>query len=239
MPTSSVVAHRLPLQHSVDSMVDSTFITSLLSARPHHPACRFLSQLTLKGSSSAESLLTFGRVSPYTLRQLKPKELMRKFSYMAVAVLALTFCVQAADEKNLLKPANKVDSWRLEQHEAAKGKLAAEGDAMVFEATEVTTEAWHLQASLTDLDLAEGKEYTLSFQAKADKDRQIGVQVMIDQDDWHAVGLTEQVDVTKEFKPHTFTFKAEGVVKNKNRVTVQVGQEKGKVWLKDVKLVAK
>ena len=164
---------------------------------------------------------------------------MRKISYMAVAVLALTLCVHAADEKNLFKPANKVDSWRLEQHETAKGTLTAEGDAMVFDATAVTTETWHLQASLTDLDLAEGKEYTVSFEAKADKDRQIGLQAMIDKDDWHPIGLSEQVDITKEYKPYTFTFKAENVAKGKNRVTVQVGQEKGKVWLKDVKLIAK
>jgi len=164
---------------------------------------------------------------------------MRKISYFAVAILALTLCTQAADEKNLLKDPAKADSWRLEQHEAAKGTLTAEGDAIVFDATAVTTETWHLQASLSGLDLTDGKEYTISFQAKADKDRQIGVQAMIDQDDWHPIGLTEQVDITKEYKPYTFTFKAENIAKGKNRITVQVGQDKGKVWLKDVKLIAK
>ncbi|HSI33745.1 MAG TPA: carbohydrate binding domain-containing protein, partial [Tepidisphaeraceae bacterium] len=97
---------------------------------------------------------------------------------------------------------------------------------------------WHVQANQTGIDLAEGKEYTLSFQAKADKERPIMIQAMIDQDDWHAIGLAEQVDITKEFKPYTFTFKAENVVKGKNRITIQVGQEKGKVWIKDAKLVA-
>ena len=168
---------------------------------------------------------------------------MRKLSHTLTGFIAFllvgSLAVIAADEKNLLKPSNKLDSWRFEQHEAAKGKLTADGDAVLFDAAEVTTEAWHLQASISDIDLTEGKEYTLSFSAKGEKDRQIGVQAMIDQDDWHPIGLSEQFDITKEYKPYTFTFKAENVAKNKNRVTIQVGQEKGKVWVKDVKLVAK
>ncbi|MEZ0267394.1 MAG: hypothetical protein ACAI43_21895 [Phycisphaerae bacterium] len=75
---------------------------------------------------------------------------MRKLSYMAVALLAfgvVGYAAEKAKETNLLKATNVADNWRLEQHEGAKAKLSVDGDAIVFEATETTTEAWHVQAN--------------------------------------------------------------------------------------------
>ena len=38
-------------------------------------------------------------------------------------VVVVFLMVGAAEKTNLLKPANKVDSWRFEQHEQAKGTI--------------------------------------------------------------------------------------------------------------------
>jgi hypothetical protein len=164
---------------------------------------------------------------------------------IALAALFLTTtlvgaALAQADKANLLKPTNKVESWRFEQHEAAKGKAAADGDAVQFEVTEVTGEAWHVQAVQTGLDLKEGKEYTLTYKAKADPARTIALNAMIDADDWHTIGLTEDAELTTDWKEFTSTFKAESVnAEKKNRISFILGGEKGKVWLKDVKLTEK
>ena len=58
-------------------------------------------------------------------------------------------------------------------------------------------------------------------------------------DDWHTIGLTESADLTADWKPFTYTFTAEMPSKGKDRVSFILGNEKGKVWLKDVKLMEK
>jgi len=147
--------------------------------------------------------------------------------------------VKSDSKANLLKPTNKLDSWRFEQHEAGKGMMTVDGDAIVFDVTTTGTEPWHVQATQTNLDLADGKEYVLTFKAKASPDRSMQVNAMIDKDDWHQIGLSELADVGKEWKDYKYEFKADQTLKEKNRISFILGGDKGKVWLKDVVLTAK
>lgn len=169
---------------------------------------------------------------------------MTRSASVALVVLTLTTglaLAATADKANLLKPTHQVGSWRFEQHEQAKGAIRSTNDgAIEFEVTNADGEAWHVQAVQTNLDLADGKEYTLRYQAKADAGRSIQVNAMIDVDDWHTIGLAEDVDLGKEWKDYTATFKAEGANKEKkNRISFVLGGERGKVWLKDVTLTEK
>ena len=154
-----------------------------------------------------------------------------------LAVAALTFAADAP--KNLLKPTNKADSWRFEEHETAKGKMEADGDAMTFETTVSDGTDWHVQAVQTGLDLKDGKEYIVTFKAKASAERSIPVNAGIDQDDWHGIGLTEAVDLGKDWKEYKFEFKADQTLANKNRIGFVLGSDKGKIWVKDLTLTEK
>ena len=71
---------------------------------------------------------------------------------------------------------------------------------------------------------------------RLDDPRMVQLNAMIDQEDWHTIGLTELADVTKEWKEFTYSFRAEQTAKAKNRISFLLGSEKGKVWLKDVTL---
>jgi hypothetical protein len=163
----------------------------------------------------------------------------------AVALAVLTFTAAlalaaAGDKANLLKPTNQVGSWRFEQHEQAKGAAKAADDAIEFEVTNADGEAWHVQAVQTGLDLKDGKAYVLRYKAKAEPARSIQVNAMIDQDDWHQIGLSEDVELTKDWKDYSTTFTAMDANKEKkNRVTFVLGGEKGKVWVKDATLTEK
>jgi hypothetical protein len=163
-----------------------------------------------------------------------------KLSMTALALFLSLGVALAADKPNLGKPSNKAENWRFEQHEAAKGTMKIDGDAAVFETTNVDGEDWHVQAVMTGLDLKEGKEYVVTFKAKADPARTIRVGGNIDQDDWHAIGLSEDVELTKEWKDFSFPFKAENVAADKkNRVGFTLGAEKGVVMVKDLKITEK
>jgi hypothetical protein len=63
---------------------------------------------------------------------------------------------------------------------------------------------------------------------------------MIDKDDWHPIGLSEDVDMTKDWKEYKYTFKAEGVADEmKNRVSFMLGADKGTMSVKDLVIMAK
>jgi Carbohydrate binding domain len=164
----------------------------------------------------------------------------RKIAALCILVVALGLVAVAQEGKNLLKPASKEGSWRMEQHEAGKGTMKVEDDAIVFDVTETDGTEWHVQAAQAGLDLKDGKEYVLTFKAKAEPDRQLPVNAMIDEDDWHQIGLSENADLTKEWKEFKYEFKAEQTnAAKKNRVTLVLGGDKGKVWVKDVSLMEK
>jgi hypothetical protein len=159
---------------------------------------------------------------------------------VTVSFCMFTCLVAFAEEPtNLLKPTNKVESWRWEEHEGGKGTIKAEGDAIVFHVTKVTGTDWHVQAVQADLDLKEGQEYTLTFKAKCDASCVAGVNAMIDQEDWHPIGLGEQVTLGKEYREFKYPFRADGVAPRKNRITLVLGIQTGTVSVKDMVLTEK
>jgi hypothetical protein len=163
-----------------------------------------------------------------------------KFPIIATILLLSVGIAFAADKPNLGKPSNKAENWRFEQHEAGKGTMKIDGDAAVFETTNTDDQDWHVQAVMTGLDLKDGKEYVVSFKAKGEPARTIKLAGTIDVDDWHASGLNEEVELTKDWKDYSFTFTADSVAADKkNRVAFILGGDKGTVMVKDLTITAK
>ena len=129
---------------------------------------------------------------------------------IAVSLFAATLFV--ADPVNLLKPTNKEDSWRLEKAGDTKSEMKIEEDAVVFRTTAVDSTDWHVQAVQTNLDLKTGKTYAIKFKAKSPDEVSITLNAMIDQDDWHQIGLNEEVQLKKEYSEFSFEFTASDTV---------------------------
>ncbi len=178
---------------------------------------------------------------------------MRLMSLLACAFGLLVMTTVSAQEKkseppkkeelkqeetpNLLKPTNKVDSWRFEQAEGGKGKASVEDQWIVFKVTEITGTDWHVQAVQAGLDLKEGTEYKLTFEYKSDTRRAASVNAMIDEEDWHEIGLHEDLYAGTTAQKYETTFRATGVnTKKKNRITFALGTDKGALYLKNVRL---
>jgi len=153
--------------------------------------------------------------------------------------LLLPVVAFAQDAKNLLKPINKAESWRLEQHEGAQATLKAGDDGVVIDATKLTGTNWHIQAFQVDLDLKEGTEYTVKLKLAASHPRKVLLVAMIDTEDWHEIGLHEDLSVEKEGRSFDFTFRATGVAAGKNRVGFVMGDETGDLIVKEMTLTEK
>ncbi len=138
--------------------------------------------------------------------------------------------------ESLLKTANAVDSWVFELHEDGQGTIAVEGDAIVFNTTKLSGENWHVQAYQKDLALKEGTEYELKFSGMSPTNSTILLTAQIHQEDWHNIGLQEQIDLGKTYREYKFIWKATDVVPENNRVGFVLGESTGAVHIKGLSL---
>ena len=147
----------------------------------------------------------------------------------------------APKSENLLKPHNVAESWRFEEHEAGKGAMTVEGDTVTFSSTATDGTDWHIQVLQNGLDLKDGESYTLSFEAKSAERRAVIVQGGVDEDDFHEIGLHEEISaVPPEYKKYEYTFQASSVAAaGKNRIGFVLGSEKGAMTLKSLSLKVK
>lgn len=156
-----------------------------------------------------------------------------------ISIIAFVSVAYAEDAKNLLKPVNKVESWRLERHEGAEGSLKIADDAAVIDATKLTGTNWHIQVFQTDLDLKEGQQYTLKLKLSGSQRRGVILVATTDMGDYHEIGLHEDLTVNKEPRTFEFTFRATDVAAKKNRIGFMLGDEKGDLIVKEMTLTEK
>jgi hypothetical protein len=99
-------------------------------------------------------------------------------------------------------PAGTV-GWRLEQHAPSAARVvrpADRADTIRLEIVRDSGTAWHLQFKQTPLALQGGRYYTVSFRARADRPRRIGVSLMQDHDPWQTLGHSRTVGLTRDWQ---------------------------------------
>ncbi len=136
--------------------------------------------------------------------------------------------------ESLLKTTEDVANWRLEETQKGKGSMVSKDGAIVFETTSVGDENWHVQAYQTGLNLKEGSQYLVSFKLRSPDRSTVLLMGLINQADWHEIGLHEEINGTPDFVSHQFTFTATGIVPNNNRIGFVLGTDKGTVMIKDM-----
>jgi len=86
---------------------------------------------------------------------------------------------------------------------------------------------WHVQLHLTGLELKEGHGYTLRFRARCSKPGTMTASAVIDQPDWHGLGLAEPVQIGADWRNYAIPFTANGTVANHNRIGFAGGALRG------------
>ena len=102
--------------------------------------------------------------------------------------------------------------------------------------TQADGTAWHVQVHQTGLNLHDGETYTVTFRAKADKERTLPVAASLDQDDWHNIGFDENAALTTDWKPFTYAFTAHDTVPSHARLAFTLGGSTGTVWINDLQI---
>lgn len=86
---------------------------------------------------------------------------------------------------------------------------------------------WHVQAHFGGLSLESGKEYVVTFRARADRELAVGVDSRLDQPDWRFLGLGSTVLLTPEWKEYSLGFRATETVAGHARIGFVLGEKAG------------
>jgi hypothetical protein len=117
--------------------------------------------------------------------------------------------------------------------------MEVDGDAIVFHTTKTGFENWHVQAYQTGIAMTEGRQYELKFTAKSPSGSTVLVIGIINEEDWHEIGLQEEVYLGESFSEHSFIFTASDVVPQNNRIGFVLGEDQGTIFVKEMSLVEK
>lgn len=137
-----------------------------------------------------------------------------------------------------------VEHWTLEAASPAKASMEVvdggpePGMKCLHAAlTHAGVQSWDFQVHQVGLDIAEGKPYTLRFWARANMPRKINIDARLDKAPWDSVGMAKSIELPTEWKHYEFSFIASQTQKDHNRVSFNLQNELGEVWISGVELM--
>ena len=108
-----------------------------------------------------------------------------------------------------------------------KNEKVANGSAVLADVTKVGANAWEPEIHYAQIDLTNGKKYTLSFQAKADKARPIGAKFE-QNTTWG--GPSQDFNLTTSWAEYHFTPTMDIGSPPEFFIHIQFNGQTGKVW---------
>jgi len=107
---------------------------------------------------------------------------------------------------------NAPKNWNLEQHSGCKASLSQtrykDKKALRIDISKADNTEWHLQFNQGGIAVKSEKYYTVTFDAAADKPRRISCGVSQAHSPWNNLGLSQQVELTGNWKTFRYGFVA-------------------------------
>lgn len=134
------------------------------------------------------------------------------------------------------------DAWTLQILQPAQAEVEATSEGpdgrptARVTVTAVSDTSWHVQLYQTGLSFEKEKAYTLSFWAKAEPERTIGVNNFRAREPWGTLGLSDTVRLTNQWKRFAFTFLASESEPRARITFTGLASGTGTVWIADVSL---
>jgi hypothetical protein len=141
--------------------------------------------------------------------------------------------------KSILAPILDLDDWATESYNGAWGDEHVVNGAIVANCVRTDGTGWHFQIHQDNLTLQEGREYTLLFDARADRPSHMWIEAVVSQGDFHDVGLRQHVHVGTAWRPYIITFIASKTIPGHILAPqFEMGEQTGKIWLANISLAA-
>lgn len=141
----------------------------------------------------------------------------------------------------LLSPAATLSFklWSEEWNGGSAGSMLMDGDEVSVKVDTVPPKDWQAKLVQRNLPFQEGEVYSVSFQARSEKQAHYSIAASIGVSDWHNVGLLERFVASDVFQTYQFVFVARDTAAN-CRVSFHVGEQSGTLSVRDfeIKLIS-
>ena len=113
------------------------------------------------------------------------------------------------------------------------------GNALMIERANASNENWKTQIYLPRILIKERAKYTVSFRVKAENPALIWLALLQASEPYQSCGIEENMFVGQVWHKYTFQFTAgsQHCEADNNRLTIEAGLIKGKLWIADVSLM--
>jgi len=132
---------------------------------------------------------------------------------------------------------NAPKNWNLEQHSGCKASLSQtrykDKKALRIDISKADNTEWHLQFNQGGIAVKSGKYYTVTFDAAADKPRRISCGVSQAHSPWNNLGLSQQVELTGNWKTFRYGFVAKADDDN-TRISFSFGTNNIPLYISNV-----
>src|SRR5262249_41526923 len=142
---------------------------------------------------------------------------------------------EPADARSEARPLETARLFALELFGTAQATLATEGNVCRVDIAAVDGTNWHARITKLFDHPQAGATYTVRFRAKADAPRRIFLGGIIDEPDWHGIGLSQEVPLTEAWQDYQYEFQAKDLAAE-NLIQFIVGDQTGTVWIADFTL---
>ena len=110
------------------------------------------------------------------------------------------------------------------------------GKEVHFDVTAIGSQGWNVQCYQSGVDLTDGQAYMVSCWARSNRSHPLHVDVILDKEDWHKVGVTASVNLTPEWRKYLFPFTANRSLPHHSRVSFVLGEAVGPVEIAGITL---
>lgn len=133
---------------------------------------------------------------------------------------------------------NSSSKWNLEQHQGGKANFTEKNNSYEIKIQENGKENWHIQFATSNLNIQNGKIYTLKFKAKASDECKINVGFTQAHEPWKNAGFFKDLDLTKKWQTYEFTLNNLLTDENLRVIFSSMGFLEGKsIFIKDISLI--
>ena len=117
--------------------------------------------------------------------------------------------------------------WTIDNKESQHGDKSLKVIGVIATGTN-----WHAKVKQLGVSMKAGEDYTVIFWARADKPREVSINIQLQQDPWTAFhGNGKNFNLTEEWEEYSFTFLAGVAIDRQMWVGIAIAQSDVDFWL--------
>ncbi len=138
--------------------------------------------------------------------------------------------------KTLFNTDGNTDGWNLYNNGGASSSGSVSNGTYTISIQNGGTEGWHVQLSLNNIELENGKDYEVRIQAKASEERTIFIYAGMNKDPWSSYSGYSSYTLGTGFNLYTLSFQMQNATDLNSRLVIDLGKSASSVVIDEVSI---